>query len=462
MAEENPPTSAAGDTPTKLSKSERKLARKQAKACHMLLKHDGILTVTNPTPNLLVANGGLGNGIQRVEILSIFSSIGPVDDVVMLRGKPYCFVKYSSSSHAISAIQRLNGYCIREGQGPSNVTLYLSYVQSVPVDKPQALVPPIGLVIIPDFIDERLEHKLVNSIDWQSSSEKVNQSLKHRKVKHHGYEFKYTTNNIDRDQPLPGGMPKLYDHVINRIMETGHVQFKPDQLTINQYQPGQGIPPHVDTHSAFEDAIISLSLESQVVMEFIDPEGHQVPIVLPRRSLLIMTEEARYKWTHGIIPKKTDIIPDPTSPESLTLHPRAQRTSFTFRAVRKGPCKCKYPEQCDSQKSKSDVKAPPQVSYPKSEQEAAKLEAEQVHVVYNNIAQHFSGTRYKPWPRVVDFLNRLEPGSIVLDVGCGNGKYLRVNKKLHMVSTKKLLDIFPKFHFKFFFQMGSIYKCKIT
>lgn len=59
-------------------------------------------------------------------------------------------------------------------------------------------------------------------------------------MKHHGYEFNYSTNNIDRDKPLPGGMPELYGQVINRIMETGHVQFKPDQLTINQYQPGQG------------------------------------------------------------------------------------------------------------------------------------------------------------------------------------------------------------------------------
>ena len=26
-----------------------------------------------------------------------------------------------------------------------------------------------------------------------------------------------------------------------------------DQLTINDYNPGDGIPPHVDSHSPFED-----------------------------------------------------------------------------------------------------------------------------------------------------------------------------------------------------------------
>ncbi len=28
-----------------------------------------------------------------------------------------------------------------------------------------------------------------------------------------------------------------------------------DQLTINDYTPGDGIPPHVDSHSPFEDVL---------------------------------------------------------------------------------------------------------------------------------------------------------------------------------------------------------------
>lgn len=31
-----------------------------------------------------------------------------------------------------------------------------------------------------------------------------------------------------------------------------------DQLTINDYNPGDGIPPHTDSHSPFEDVIIYL------------------------------------------------------------------------------------------------------------------------------------------------------------------------------------------------------------
>lgn len=53
-----------------------------------------------------------------------------------------------------------------------------------------------------------------------------------------------------------------------------------------------------------------------------------------------------------------------------------------------------------------------------------------MYEVYEKIAPHFSNTRYKPWPKIADFLNGLEAGSIVADVGCGNGKYLGVNPRI--------------------------------
>jgi len=47
-----------------------------------------------------------------------------------------------------------------------------------------------------------------------------------------------------------------------------------------------------------------------------------------------------------------------------------------------------------------------------------------VHKVYDEIAAHFSSTRYKPWPIIAQFLSDLPTGWIGLDSGCGNGKYL--------------------------------------
>jgi ubiquinone/menaquinone biosynthesis C-methylase UbiE len=53
------------------------------------------------------------------------------------------------------------------------------------------------------------------------------------------------------------------------------------------------------------------------------------------------------------------------------------------------------------------------------------------------VIHHFSNTRYKPWPQVSEFLNSLEKNSMVLDVGCGNGKYLSENKNLLMFGTDR-------------------------
>jgi tRNA (uracil-5-)-methyltransferase TRM9 len=83
------------------------------------------------------------------------------------------------------------------------------------------------------------------------------------------------------------------------------------------------------------------------------------------------------------------------------------------------------------------------ISTPPSEDPQAH-EEQYVHAVYDKIASHFSSTRYKvhhilssrlkrgisyfsplePWPIIAKFLDSLQPGSIGLDSGTGNGKYL--------------------------------------
>ncbi|KAG4428140.1 hypothetical protein IFR05_016373, partial [Cadophora sp. M221] len=64
-------------------------------------------------------------------------------------------------------------------------------------------------------------------------------------------------------------------------------------------------------------------------------------------------------------------------------------------------------------------------------------EEQHVHQVYEQIASHFSSTRYKPWPIVESFLQSLTPGSIGLDIGCGNGKYLSVNKDIFIIGSDR-------------------------
>lgn len=74
------------------------------------------------------------------------------------------------------------------------------------------------------------------------------------------------------------------------------------------------------------------------------------------------------------------------------------------------------------------------------------LELERIHVVqvYEHIASHFSDTRHSCWPNVADYLKSLEKGSLVLDVGCGNGKYQAASSEIIMVGcdiSHQLLEI---------------------
>ncbi|KAI9341762.1 S-adenosyl-L-methionine-dependent methyltransferase [Zopfochytrium polystomum] len=74
----------------------------------------------------------------------------------------------------------------------------------------------------------------------------------------------------------------------------------------------------------------------------------------------------------------------------------------------------------------------------------AELEREHVHAVYDAIAPHFSATRYKPWPVVDNFLRSLPLGSLGADIGCGNGKYMGVNKDVMILGSdmsRNLLQI---------------------
>lgn len=66
--------------------------------------------------------------------------------------------------------------------------------------------------------------------------------------------------------------------------------------------------------------------------------------------------------------------------------------------------------------------------------------------VYDDIAKHFSGTRYAQWPRVGEFLRSLPEGAVVADIGCGNGKNMKVEGRpdLYFIGGDRslgLLDI---------------------
>ncbi len=196
-----------------------------------------------------------------------------------------------------------------------------------------------------DFLSPVEEQQLLASVSW--SPEEVGGALRQRAVRHFGYEFIYGANNVDPSRPLPAGLPPACLPLLDRLIDAGHLAELPDQLTVNRYEPGQGIPPHVDTHSAFREIILSVSCGAQVVMDFREPQQQRkTSLLLPPRSVLVFTGAARYQWTHGIAARKADLLMDENGAPALTA--RGTRTSFTFRKVSDPPvCDCQFPDQCD-------------------------------------------------------------------------------------------------------------------
>ena len=303
-----------------------------------------------------------------------------------------------------------------------------------------------GLTLVVGFVTEDEASALLEVIDADESWDK----MARRRVKHYGRKFSYVKRTVDLDSDASDIPQAIRDVVLDRVAsrdgELGVLE-NFDQVTVNEYQPGVGLSPHVDTHSAFGDTIISLSLHCGTVMVFRRGGRRPRAVYLPARSLLIMSGEARWAWEHYIPHRKSDVLAN-----GKTVTRNRRRVSLTCRTVRDPdtPCTCPFPDSCDSQLAT----IPPtrhmlngegrDAQHTVGENESLtghrphpeQLE-ESVNQVYNAIAPHFSATRFAIWPKIRQFIESIPPYSIVADVGCGNGKYFGVRDDVFITGTDR-------------------------
>ena len=199
-----------------------------------------------------------------------------------------------------------------------------------------------GFSLALDFVSNEEELELLAAIDasaWDATLR--------RRTQHYGSRFDYLTKSVaEGGEHSTSGLPDFLSAISPRVA----VQVTPwggkaaDQVTVNEYQPGTGISPHVDTHSAFHDGIAALSLGSGCVFKVQRAEGPDATVALwlPPRSLLTMVGAARYEWKHGIPGRKWDRV------AGLAMR-RGRRVSITFRRVLEaGNCTCGFERTCDS------------------------------------------------------------------------------------------------------------------
>eukprot|EP00924_Labyrinthula_sp_SR-Ha-C_P008512 maker-scaffold_32-snap-gene-2.61-mRNA-1 protein AED:0.00 eAED:0.00 QI:61/1/1/1/1/1/2/1286/327 len=256
----------------------------------------------------------------------------------------------------VLSIEGRNGYVVSKMEKGSSDDLHRKVRKSVKLPENVVLSEQMivlekipGLIILKEFISEIEEAAVSKELNVSLETQEQQLCLPfkplRRRVAHFGYKFNYKLNRADEDSFHPFSsilmeIKRKIDGSVSRILGRN---FLSDQATVNEYNRGEGIAQHVDTHSAFTEAIASLSLGSSGVF-FFESRFEKFSIYVPRRSLFVMTGESRYEFTHQMPQRVTDLIDG-------RVQLRRRRVSVTFREVLRSRCPCLYPRLCDSKRN---------------------------------------------------------------------------------------------------------------
>ncbi len=183
------------------------------------------------------------------------------------------------------------------------------------------MLSPRGARVIGDFVSKDEAERLLAAIDashWRAD-------LK-RRVQHYGWRYDYRERRVTDEMRL-GPLPEWLLPLAEAVGDLAEFDWRPDQVIVNEYLPGQGISAHVDCETCFGPAIASLSLGGSAEMVFRNRRsGERRSLMLAPPNLLILSGDARYDWTHEIPARKSDVIEG-------ARQPRTRRVSLTFRTV---------------------------------------------------------------------------------------------------------------------------------
>jgi alkylated DNA repair dioxygenase AlkB len=182
-----------------------------------------------------------------------------------------------------------------------------------------------GLRYVRGWIDGDTQIDLLTEIDAAPWSGELK-----RRVQHYGYRYDYQRRSVPTDGPARRPAPPIPDWaaaLAARLHQEGHLDRPAEQVIVNEYLPGQGISPHIDSVASFGPQVAAVSLASACTMEFLTAEAdRRVPVRLEPGSLCVMTGPARETWRHTIPARKSD----PVGEERV---PRGRRVSVTFRTL---------------------------------------------------------------------------------------------------------------------------------
>lgn len=154
----------------------------------------------------------------------------------------------------------------------------------------------LGILFIPDFIDESTEKNILkNIIDFRSNNPKA--------VANYGsnnYDSIYFGERYKKDSIL---IPVWISELFPKLIESNLISENPFGIAINEYKKGQKIGAHIDKPISGPIVTI-LSLKSSATMIFKNKKYDDITLDLTPRSIIQMKDEIRNDWTHEILPVK--------------------------------------------------------------------------------------------------------------------------------------------------------------
>jgi len=181
---------------------------------------------------------------------------------------------------------------------------------------------PRGLRLLPGFISATEEQQLLELFEagqWQGDGQKQRQVQQYG-----GAVYDYKAHRVSTATTTSPPLPRLLVSLVgDRLVSAGIVERLPDHVFVNKYVHHQGIAAHVDSRD-FGGTIVSLSLGSVAALVYrrvpqpdittsslplsappaavgdVRESDDTVVVQLEPRTLLVMSDESRYGWTHEI------------------------------------------------------------------------------------------------------------------------------------------------------------------
>ena len=169
----------------------------------------------------------------------------------------------------------------------------------------QPVFPP-GFSYHADFITEQEESDLCTKIQGIELNNMIFQGFEaKRKTASFGYDYSFDKRTVSKGKEIP----PVFDFLIEKLAV--HLSTKPlvfEELLITEYPPGSVINWHRDAPPF--DLIAGISLLSDCVFRLRPHEkakqsrSNIISFPVRRRSLYIISGEARSEWQHSIAPVK--------------------------------------------------------------------------------------------------------------------------------------------------------------